>query len=126
MFKYLNTSLWMNFTSNPFLQYIFHQFYLEMPPMGVKTCICESQNSHIFVKWFDGKKIIVIAFFTTFPHCVLFSKTVTFTKFLPKSVSETKILQFPHCAHCAQPHCTVWKNEKFGLTEKIFRQINSP
>ena len=22
-------------------------------------------------------------------------------------------------------HTTVWKNEKFGLTEKIFRQINS-
>ena len=23
------------------------------------------------------------------------------------------------------PFCTVWKNEKFGLTEKIFRQIDS-
>ena len=23
------------------------------------------------------------------------------------------------------PQCTVWKNEKFSLTEKIFREINS-
>ena len=52
----MNTSLWMNFTSNRCLQVNFHQFDLEMPPKGVKSCICESQNSQIFVKWFDGKK----------------------------------------------------------------------
>ena len=56
MFKGLNTSLWMNFTSNPSLQDIFHQFDVEMPRKYIKTCICESQNSPIFVKWFDGKK----------------------------------------------------------------------
>ena len=69
MFKNLNTSFWMNFTSNPSLQDIFHRFDLKMPPKGVKTCICESLNSWIFVKWFDGKKIAVIAFYITFPHC---------------------------------------------------------
>ena len=30
--------------------------------------------------------------------------------------------QFPHRVEAA---CTVWKNAKFTLTEKIFRQINS-
>ena len=56
MFKGLNTLLWINFTSDPSLQDTFLQFNLEMPPKGVKTCICEGQNSQIFVKWFDGKK----------------------------------------------------------------------
>ena len=59
----------MNFTSNPSLQDLFHQFDLKMPPKGVKTWICEGQNSQNFVKWFDGKKNVEIAFYTTFPHC---------------------------------------------------------
>ena len=32
---HIYTSSWMNFTSNPSLQDIFHQFDLEMPPKGV-------------------------------------------------------------------------------------------
>ena len=48
MFKHLNTSFWMNFTSNPSLQNVFYLFDLEMPPKGVKTCICESLNSGSF------------------------------------------------------------------------------
>ena len=44
------------------------------------------------------------------------SKTVTFTKFLPKKC-EWGFLQFPHCA--------VRRNEIVSLTKKIFRQINS-
>ena len=40
-----------------------------------------------------------------------FSKSVTFTKFLPK-MWENLV-------------CTVWKNEKFSLTKKLFREINS-
>ena len=43
--KDLNTSLWMNFTSNLSPQNAFHWFDLEMPPKGVKTCICETLNS---------------------------------------------------------------------------------
>ena len=46
----------MNFTSNPSLQDVFHQFDLKMPPNGVKTCNCESQNSQNFEKCFDEKK----------------------------------------------------------------------
>ena len=45
MFKNLNNSLWMNFTSNPSLQDIFYRFDQKMPPKGVKTCIYESLNS---------------------------------------------------------------------------------
>ena len=42
----------------------------------------------------------------------LFSKTATFT-----TMRERELPQFPHCA--------VWKNEKFAVTQKKFHQINS-
>jgi len=44
-----------------------------------------------------------------------FCKSITFTKFLRKKC-EREILQFLHCGEAIQ--CTVWKNEKFTLTEK--------
>ena len=50
-----------------------------------------------------------------------FSKTVTFTKFLLKEFES----KFPEFLHTVTHMHTVWKNEKFSLTEKIFRQINS-
>ena len=40
-----------------------------------------------------------------------FSKIFAFTNFLSKD--------------CESNYATVWKNEKFSLTKKIFRQINS-
>ena len=48
----------------------------------------------------------------------LFSKTVTFTKFLLK-MREREFPQFPHCA------VLLWNNIKFTFNEKIFREINS-
>ena len=59
----------MNFTSNPALQDRFHQFDQKLPPKGVKHAFVRAKIHYYFVKWFDGKKIVVIAFYTTFPHC---------------------------------------------------------
>ena len=42
---------------------------------------------------------------------LIFSKIIAFTKFLSKL--------------CEKSEFTVWKNEKFTVTEKKFRQINS-
>ena len=41
----LNTSIWMNFSSNPSLKDIFNQFDLKIIPKGRKTFIWGSQNS---------------------------------------------------------------------------------
>ena len=43
--KDLNTSLWINFASNSFLQDTFHWFDLEMPPKNIKHAFCGSLNS---------------------------------------------------------------------------------
>ena len=44
-------------------------------------------------------------------HCVVFTKKI-------QKYRGGKFLKLPHC-----DDDTVWKNEKFTLTEKIFRQI---
>ena len=68
----------------------------------------------VWRKCFDESKFL---FFSTRIHWKnisskqLFSKYVTLTNFLPKK--------------CERHSFTVWKNEKFSLTKKIFRQINS-
>ena len=47
-----------------------------------------------------------------------FSKNVAFTKFLPKNVRK-------NFCNFHSVFFTVWKNEKFTVTNKKFRQINS-
>ena len=48
----------------------------------------------------------------------LFSKTVTFTKFLPK-MREREFPWFPQCVRCD----IVWNNEKFSITKKYFVKL---
>ena len=98
MFKNLNTSLRMNFTSNLSLQNAFHWFDLEMPPKGVKTCICETLNSWILVKTIWRKKIAVIAFYSTFPHCALLKSWFDEIYFWWETISPFSTLCLSECS----------------------------
>ena len=59
--------------------------------------------------------------FPEIPSNQLFTKALYTKSFWRKKLLWQWISRFPHCG----AQCTVWKNERFGLTEKIFRLINS-
>ena len=76
----------------------------------------KSMHSTARTVWKNGKFSLTEIFSSNQLFGKFFSKTIAFTKFLLKK-SEREFLQFPHCA--------VWNDKKFTLTEKIFREINS-
>ena len=49
-------------------------------------------------------------------YWLIHAQTVDFTKFFKRNVKNSKLLQFPHCAHCMLAEVTVCNFQNFSVT----------